>query len=502
MLVVENLYKSYQPKGEIVISGCGTSLIEKSPVQEEETDTAFAVNGLSFTLQKKEVVSMLGENGSGKSTLLKLLAGLMDVDAGRITLNAQRVTGPSENLVAGHARIKLIHQNYNLFPNISLRENIQYALRFQPKEYREKRLAELLELCHLEEVKEKLPRQASGGEQQRTAIATALATDTDILLLDEPFSNLDVFNKNELKKHIRKIADKGNVGVLFVTHDALDAMSVSDRISIIKKGKIIQTAKAAQLYNFPVNAYAANISGYCNIFDGKKLPQPIGTQNPGPKGKECCYIRPEYIETSTASGNGFAVKIRSCYYHGHYFVVEGITENRQSVVFYSKEALLIDSEIWLRFSEGHLHFFPSYECKDLKFGSAAYKETLALRDEILRKPLGLAFTPEELALEKEQKHLALYNHQQLVACLCLLPVGTETIKMRQVAVQAAQQGAGLGSLLVREAEIYARQLGFKRIILYARETVTGFYAQMGYHSIGKKFVEVGIPHQKMGKELY
>lgn len=317
LLQANHLYKSYKPKGEFSISGCGTSIIEKS-TDNQVVNSDFAVNDISLRLEKSQIVSILGSNGSGKSTLLKILAGLMEPDFGEVIFKKEQVYGPVKKLVAGHDKIKLIHQNYNLFPNISLGENVAYNLRFHTKDYQERRLQELFELCDLEEIKDKLPRNASGGEQQRAAIATALAADAEILLFDEPFANLDVFNKSELKSHIKRIATKSKVAILFVTHDAHDALSISNEVLIMKEGQFIQSGTSQQLYERPENVYVAELTGLTNILNFNTLESIIPNSGLQRKRSKVYSIRPEHIELMV--DNNSIYEVVDSLYFGDYWL--------------------------------------------------------------------------------------------------------------------------------------------------------------------------------------
>ncbi len=319
LLQANNLYKSYKPVGEFVISGCGNSILEKES-DNQEVNSDFAVNDLSLSIEKSEIVSILGANGSGKSTLLKILAGLMEPDFGEVIFKKEKVYGPIKKLVAGHDKIKLIHQNYNLFPNISLAENVAYNLRFHTKEFQERRLAELLELCDLEDIKDKLPRNASGGEQQRTAIATALAADAEILLFDEPFANLDVFNKTELKSHVRTIARKSKIGVLFVTHDAHDAISIADKLLVMKNGNFIQSGKPEEIYMHPKNVYVSELTGLSNILTFNSLHTILPENSFARKRSIFFSIRPENIEIVPDENALFTIK--ESLFFGDYWLIK------------------------------------------------------------------------------------------------------------------------------------------------------------------------------------
>ena len=152
-------------------------------------DNQAVVNGISFSLEEGRILSILGESGSGKTTLLHLIAGLYEPDSGVLLLDNKRITPPSEKLIAGHPDIKLVRQDYGLFPNISIRANIAYELRYYEESYKQQRVDKLLSVSGLIHVQHHLPRQVSGGEQQRAVIVKAIAEEPKLLLLDEPFSH-------------------------------------------------------------------------------------------------------------------------------------------------------------------------------------------------------------------------------------------------------------------------------------------------------------------------
>ncbi|MFT4032183.1 MAG: ABC transporter ATP-binding protein [Siphonobacter sp.] len=213
------------------------------------------IEDISLTLEAGEIFVLVGESGAGKSTLLQVLSCLTPASSGRIWLDGKDITGSALYLIPGHADIKLVPQEYRLLPNHTVRENITYALREYTKEYQHERLSELLQLTGLERVQNKLPREISGGEKQRTAIARAIADEPKVLLLDEPFSNLDTLNQQKLKREFQRIIQETGIACLFVTHDLLDALTVSDRMGVMHKGRILQSGTATELLHNPVNEY-------------------------------------------------------------------------------------------------------------------------------------------------------------------------------------------------------------------------------------------------------
>ncbi|MFC5407796.1 ABC transporter ATP-binding protein [Larkinella bovis] len=277
-----------------------------------------AVRGVSLVIKPGEVVGLIGASGSGKSTLLNLLAGLVDATEGVVKLNGERVKGPSEQLVPGHAHIKLVHQEYQLMPNVSIRENISYALRFYEKRYQDFRVEQLIRLCRLESVQHRVPRQVSGGEKQRTAIARAIAEKPAVLLLDEPFSHLDLPNRELIRSMLLDLVRNEKTACLFVTHDSMDALSISNRIGILQEGQLVQMGAPMDVYRRPYNAYVAQMTGPANLVRAKHLPLMGIIHAYQPNALAC--IRPEHIRLSDRGR--FGGTVRHVFFKGAYCEVE------------------------------------------------------------------------------------------------------------------------------------------------------------------------------------
>lgn len=271
-------------------------------------------------------MALVGESGSGKSTLLSMLAGLTDADAGEVQLNGERVVGPSEKLVAGHPDIRLVHQEYQLMPNVSVRENITYALRFFEKAYRDYRVDQLLRLCRLTDVQDRLPRQVSGGEKQRTAIARAVADKPAVLLLDEPFSHLDLPNRLIVRDLLLELVREEQTACLFVTHDASDALSLANTLGILRDGRMVQMGTPKEVYRQPQTAYAARMTGIATIFKAKHLAA-LGLQEPYSPNTWLC-LRPEQITLQAA---GIPVTVQTVYFKGSHYELEVIVSRYLSV---------------------------------------------------------------------------------------------------------------------------------------------------------------------------
>jgi iron(III) transport system ATP-binding protein len=224
-----------------------------------------ALTDFSLEISKGTIWSIVGESGSGKSTLLKIISGLEEQQKGAVYLGGVKIQNPTEKLVAGYNEIQLIHQHNNLYPNSTVEENIGRPLLLFDKEYKKERVEALLELLDLQPFRKKLPRQLSGGQQQKVAIGRALSNEPEILLLDEPFTGLDSQQKRKLIEELRKIFEELQITVLLVTHDIDDAMTMTDRLCIIKKGKLIQQGLAPKIFASPHNAYVAGLFSELNL---------------------------------------------------------------------------------------------------------------------------------------------------------------------------------------------------------------------------------------------
>ncbi len=276
-----------------------------------------AVGDVSFSLAPGRIMGLVGASGSGKSTLLNMLAGLADVDSGAVLLNGKRVPGPSDVLIAGHPDIRLVHQEYQLMPNVSIRENINYAVRYFEKSYRTFRVDALLKLCRLTAVQDRLPRQVSGGEKQRTAIARAIADVPAVLLLDEPFSHLDLPNRLLVRDLLLELVREQQTACLFVTHDASDALSIADTIGILRDGQLIQLDTPKAVYHRPQTAYAAQLTGRVTVLPASNRPL-LGLSESDQPDQWLC-IRPEQVQLTES---GVPATVRAVFFMGSQYELE------------------------------------------------------------------------------------------------------------------------------------------------------------------------------------
>ncbi|MGC6536452.1 MAG: ABC transporter ATP-binding protein [Candidatus Puniceispirillaceae bacterium] len=226
-----------------------------------------SVHDVSFTIGQGEVVSLLGPSGCGKSTLLRLAAGLEVPQSGEIHLNDELVSDPRFALPAEKRDIGLVFQNYALFPHLTVLENVEFGVSGQKQQVAERALAVLAEfdVIHLAE---KYPHELSGGQQQRVALARAVAPSPKLVLLDEPFSGLDTRLRETIRDKMLHVLRDQNIAALMVTHDAEEAMFMSDKIVVLNKGVIAQTGRPLDVYCSPKTPFVASFFGEANQFSG------------------------------------------------------------------------------------------------------------------------------------------------------------------------------------------------------------------------------------------
>jgi iron(III) transport system ATP-binding protein len=229
------------------------------------------VKSLSLSLQRGTIGCLLGPSGCGKTTVLRCIAGFERVSAGEIRLNGQTVGGPAVHLPPERRRIGMVFQDYALFPHLTVAENVAFGLHGMGRAERHRRAGELLAVVHLGESGRKYPHELSGGQQQRVALARALAPRPDLLLLDEPFSNLDVDLREKLSLEVRDILKSQNATAILVTHDQHEAFAIADEIGIMHGGEIQQWDSAYNLYHKPVNRFVADFVGQGVFLEGKVL---------------------------------------------------------------------------------------------------------------------------------------------------------------------------------------------------------------------------------------
>jgi len=281
-----------------------------------------AVDAMSFRAEAGKFVVLLGPSGCGKSTVLRLIAGLEDVSEGRILIGGRDVT----RLDPDKRRVSMVFQSYALFPHLSVAENIVFGLRVRriPEPERNKRLAKVADLVGLTEQLERRPQQLSGGQRQRVALARAIIAENSICLMDEPLSNLDAQLRHGMRVEIRALQQRLGMTVVYVTHDQVEAMSMADRVILIREGRIEQEGSPEELYARPATTFAARFIGtpamnLVALDDGAQgaviRGAPDAAVLPG-RGKGLTLgVRPEHIRI-VADKSGVPAVVTSAEYHG------------------------------------------------------------------------------------------------------------------------------------------------------------------------------------------
>ncbi|MDN5578582.1 MAG: ABC transporter ATP-binding protein [Chryseobacterium sp.] len=228
---------------------------------------------LNLRISEGKIIALAGESGCGKSTLLSLIYGLLDWEKGKIIFSGKPIFGPKKNLVPGEPEMKLVAQNYDLMPYATVADNVGKFISNINLTEKKAKVMELLKVVGLEEYALILPKYLSGGQQQRVAIARALSVMPKLLLLDEPFSNLDFSRKIELREKLFNYAKEKNISMLISTHEIQEVMPWLDQIIVLQEGRLIQNDSPIETYKNPYNEYVAKLFGEVNVFsdEEKKL---------------------------------------------------------------------------------------------------------------------------------------------------------------------------------------------------------------------------------------
>jgi putative spermidine/putrescine transport system ATP-binding protein len=310
-----------------------------------------ALDKLDLTISGGEFVALLGPSGCGKSTALNLLAGLLDPTGGSIWLDDKRLdTVPSEKRDFG-----MVFQNYALFPHLSVADNVGFGLRIRRvnKTERVRRVKQALELVQLGSQADKAPSQLSGGQQQRVAIARAIVTEPRLVLMDEPLSNLDAKLRIDLRTEVRQLHQELGLTTVYVTHDQAEALSLADRLVVIREGVVQQVGSPMDIYENPTNAYVAAFVGYRNAIEGElvgggrvdvggiTLRTDPAQQLPG-SGHVLVMTRPDDVVIGgpvAPTENEIHLVVRVSEYQGRVFAIEGRTERGVTLFGQSSQAL-------------------------------------------------------------------------------------------------------------------------------------------------------------------
>lgn len=320
------------------------------------------LDNLSLDIKKNEFLTLLGPSGCGKTTTLKIIAGFEYADEGKVLFEERDITD-----IPPHERqINTVFQKYALFPHMNIYENIAFGLKIKklPKDEIDKKVKEMLKLVALDGFERRQVESLSGGQQQRVAIARALVNEPKVLLLDEPLGALDLKLRKEMQMELKKIQKKLGITFIFVTHDQEEALTMSDKIIVMNKGKIQQMGTPQDIYNEPENSFVARFIGESNIFDGIMLEDYL-VEFCGKKFK-CvdkdfeknenieAVIRPEDVKMVEPEKGMLKGKVTSVLFKGVHYEIE-VNENGRMWILHNTQSAQVGSELGLDIYPEDIH---------------------------------------------------------------------------------------------------------------------------------------------------
>jgi len=332
------------------------------------------VDHIDLSLHQGEFVSLLGPSGCGKTTTLRMIAGFIDPSEGTIEMNDRVMSSPTASVPPERRNMAMIFQSYAIWPNMTVFDNVAFGLRARRLSNEEvrRRTTELLSIVKLDQLSARYPSELSGGQQQRVALARAIVIKPEVLLLDEPLSNLDANLREEMRGEIRRLHDEFNMTTIYVTHDQSEAMAISDRIAVMNQGKIDQLDAPVNIYRVPKTRFVAGFIGRTNFIEGRLngdvvsfngfeiARSRLGTSSI-PAGSSTFSVRPQSMEVlairpTEASEAGIAGKIVARTFLGETwdYVFDSDSGLRLRVVSPPAVALEIDQPVWLRIDSAQI----------------------------------------------------------------------------------------------------------------------------------------------------
>ncbi len=291
----------------------------------------FSLENIHFTQQKMEKVALIGETGSGKSTLLKTIAGLIQPKNGTILFEGEKVMGPDWQLIAGQKGIAYLSQHFELLNNYRMGELLSYANELLAEE-----ATDLFKICRIDHLMKRNSYELSGGEKQRIALAKLLITKPRLLILDEPYSNLDLIHRNILKDVVEDICKKYEISCILTSHEPADVLPWADKILVLKNGNIIQEGTAMEVYKTPVNEYAATLLGSYNLLDSTIFGEQI-------------LLRPEDILITDDLSEKYTGTVTTCNFMGSYYELEIKIKNQIIKVKTTNSKVVVGDKVGIYF---------------------------------------------------------------------------------------------------------------------------------------------------------
>jgi ABC-type Fe3+/spermidine/putrescine transport system ATPase subunit len=300
-------------------------------------DSKKVIKQMNFTIQKGQNIAVIGESGCGKSTLLKLIYGLYDLDEGKIFWDETEVLGTKFNLVPGMSFMKYLSQDFDLMPYISVAENVGKYLSNVNIEKKQQRIQELLDIVEMSDFANVKAKYLSGGQQQRVALARVLALEPEVLLLDEPFSQIDNFRKNALRRNLFAYLKSRGITCIVATHDSTDSLSFAEETIVLQDGEVIAKANSLALYKNPPNKYIASLFGEVNELKLSQFSEIEGED-------ETLLLYPHQLKIT----NNGALKavVKQSYFKGSHYLIKAVA-NRNVIFFDHISELEINVEVSL-----------------------------------------------------------------------------------------------------------------------------------------------------------
>jgi ABC-type glutathione transport system ATPase component len=281
------------------------------------TDGALVLQDISFSQRRLQKIAIAGETGSGKTTLLKIIAGLAQADGGEVLFENEKVNGPDDQLVPGHPAIAFLSQHFELPKFLRVEQVLTYANILSDQQANR-----IFEVCQIDHLTKRKTDQLSGGEKQRIAIARLLISVPKLLLLDEPFSHLDMVHKSTLKVVINDICKKLKITCILVSHDPQDTLAWADKIIVMKDGKIVQKGTPEEIYFCPVNEYAAGLFGNYTLLEPALRKMFSNGKKIDSKDKRKMIVRPEGFRITTKSTRSVRGKVTDVRFLGSHYEIE------------------------------------------------------------------------------------------------------------------------------------------------------------------------------------
>lgn len=295
------------------------------------------IKNISFSIEKGQNIAIIGESGCGKSTLLKLIYGLYDLDEGKIFYGNKPILGPKFNLIPGMPYMKYLAQDFDLSPYETVAENVGKFLSNGFANMKKLRVQELLEMVEMDQFANVKTKFLSGGQQQRVALVRVLALEPEVILLDEPFSQIDAFRKNALRRNLFRYLKQKEITCIIATHDSTDALSFADQAIVMRSGEMLVKDDPSKIYEDPKVKYVASLFGEVN-----EIPTHLLLSYADETHKTLVYPH----QFKMVSESKLMVKIRRTYFRGSHYLIETVYK-RQLIFFESEIDLPLEQEVFL-----------------------------------------------------------------------------------------------------------------------------------------------------------